>query len=177
MAEAILKHGGLVSDDLVNQMVAARIKRDDCRNGFLLDGYPRTVAQAGYLARELARMGLSRPAVLHLEVPFPVIKRRIGARRTCPKCGRVYNLLNDPPRAKGRCDLDGHSLVRRPDDDPDTFELRLVAYDNWTKPVLKYYSGNAYHRIDGNRPPDEVFADLQGLLEPMLARVQARRRG
>ena len=172
MAEAILKHGGLVSDDLVNQMVAERIKRADCKNGFLLDGYPRTVAQAGFLARELSRLGLDQPIVLHLEVPFGVIKRRIGARRTCPKCGTVYNLLNDPPKTRGRCNLDGRTLVRRADDDPATFEQRLVGYDNWTKPVLKHYQYGKYSKINGNRPPDEVFADVEALLAPLLAKPE-----
>jgi adenylate kinase len=156
---AILARGELVGDDLVNPIVAERTARPDCARGFLLDGYPRTVPQARFLDQLVAKRGLRRPAVIHLVVPPEEIVVRLSARRHCPACSRIYNLISQPPSIDGICDGDGAALVQRDDDNEATIRKRLRAYAELTDPVLAYYS-SVWH-IDGNRPPEEVALDIQ----------------
>ena len=115
-AQAILAEGQLVSDDIVNEMLVGRITKPDCRKGFLLDGYPRTVPQAEFLDNKLAELGFPPPTIFHLATPQSVLIERISSRRQCPQCGRIYNLLFKPPLKPGVCDNDGTKLVRRSDD-------------------------------------------------------------
>jgi adenylate kinase len=117
-ASLILQQGGLVGDDIVNGMVAARIAQPDCVPGFLLDGYPRTLTQARFLDNLLPDTGLPDPVVIHLDVPTNVLVRRTTMRRQCSECHRVYNLAHHPPTLAGVCDTDGAGLICRPDDCP-----------------------------------------------------------
>jgi adenylate kinase len=102
--------------------------------------------------------------VIHLDVPAETLRRRIGARRQCPVCGRIYNLLHKPPSLDGLCDVDGTALQTRRDDRDEVIRERLRAYDQWTYPVLSYYSGRSYYRLDGDRPPDQIFDEIASIV-------------
>jgi adenylate kinase len=169
MAAAISFAGGLVGDDIVNRMIANRIARPDCEPGFLLDGYPRTVAQAEYLDELLASRALPKPVVLHIDVPDSAVIERICLRRQCPSCGHIYNLKYQPPEHENRCDSDDCKLVTRADDCEDTVRARLKAYTASTAPLLNYYAGERYLRVDGTAPPDEIEANLLRQLDAVLA--------
>ncbi len=168
IASEVLAKGHLVSDDLVNQMLIARLAKPDCRGGFLLDGYPRTVPQAVFLAAFLKELGFPPPTVIHLATPISVLVERISARRQCPKCGKIYNLLFQPPKRKGVCDLDGTSLIRRADDTVEIVRERLNSYEQLTAPVIAHYAGADYHRIPANRPPSEIYRDIEDILKPRM---------
>ncbi len=163
---AILSKGGLVGDDIVNQIVAARIAKPDCSSGFLLDGYPRTVPQAAFLDRLLAERRLPKPTVIYLDVPDEALVSRISARRQCPTCGHIYNLLSQPPKAAGRCDADSAALVCREDDTEAVIRQRLAAYHQLTGPVIEFYRRAAFFRIDGTRSPEEIREEIAALLAP-----------
>ena len=171
----VLAKGELASDDLVNRILQDRISKPDCRNGFLLDGYPRTVPQAQFLEKALKTGEHPSPLVLHLKVPASLLKRRMGARRQCSSCGRIYNLISGPPAKKGHCDDDGAPLILRRDDNEETIRQRLAAYEEWTRPVLEFYGDGAVHHLDGTLSPEEVFAQAEAILEPHLVRVTRRR--
>ena len=166
-AQDIMAAGGLVSDELVNDMLVSRISTPDCKQGFLLDGYPRTVEQAKYLDGILAQRGYPRPIIFHLDVPADVVVGRITARRQCPVCNRIYNALYQPPKDEGKCDFDEGVLFTRKDDTEETVRERLNAYNKLTNPVLDYYraGGGTYHKIDGTRAPEVVFQDIAGILQ------------
>ena len=168
---SILAAGGLVNDDLVNRILTRRITMPDCKNGFLLDGYPRTVSQAKFLHRTLDSLGIEQPLVLHLDVPLGVLKRRISARRQCPKCNKIYNLLKDAPIKKNQCNDDAEFLIRRRDDHPSVVSSRLEAYKAWTFPVLEFYRNGNYHRVDGDLAPSEVYSQVEAVLEGQMVRV------
>ena len=168
-ARAVISEGKLVSDGLVNQILADRIAQPDCRDGFLLDGYPRTVEQAEYLDQLLASRGLPEPVILHLEVPAAALIARMVSRRQCPACGRTYNLLTDPPKESGVCDDDGTPLIQRLDDNIEVFKQRLQTYDDVTRPVLAHYYNRNYHQIAGDRSPKYIFEAITEILEPMIA--------
>ncbi len=156
MASSIMSQGGLVGDDIVNAIVARRISQPDCANGFLLDGYPRTVPQAMNFSALLRKKGLLDPIVIHLHVAEEALVARLTARRQCPKCLRIYNLLSQPPRTEGRCDDDGTALITRQDDREAVIRQRLRAYDELTGPVLKYYGPSMVRRVDGAGAPESV---------------------
>lgn len=168
-AGAIMEAGGLVGDDLINPMVANRIAQPDCAQGFLLDGYPRTLRQAEYLTLLLAQRGLGRPLAIHIDVPADAIVSRITARRSCPACGKIYNVISQPPKVEGICDVEGAALITRADDNEATVRERLKAYEQNTGPVVAYYEQLGSHRLDGNRPPAEIQADLERLLRPSFS--------
>ncbi len=160
-ASAILANGGLVGDDIVNQMVASRITFPDCAGGFLLDGYPRTVEQAKYLTGLLRQRGLPQPLVIHLDVADDVLVERLTARRQCPQCKRIYNLLWQPPRSAGQCDEDGAVLIAREDDQESVIRERLRAYAKQTGPILQWYGSGVVSRVDGAAAPDEVAKAIE----------------
>jgi adenylate kinase len=168
IAAEVLAKGHLVSDDLVNRMLISRLEKPDCANGFLLDGYPRTVPQAIFLEEYLEKRGFPLPTVIHLATPISVLVERISARRQCPKCGTIYNLLFQPPKKRGVCDLDGTKLIRRADDTAEIVRERLNSYEKLTAPVIAYYAGADYHPIPANRPPSEIFRDIEQLLKPRM---------
>jgi adenylate kinase len=168
---AIMASGGLVGDDLVNQVVTGRLTEPDCGGGVLLDGYPRTVPQAEYLDQYLAGHGISSPLVLHLDVPASVLVRRLSSRRQCSKCSRIYNLLFQPPKQEGRCDDDGEPLTHRKDDTEEVITERLKAYEEQTGPLIGYYKPRAgYYWIDGNRPPEEISLEISRLVAEAFGR-------
>ena len=153
---SILAKGGLVSDELVNGIVASRIAREDCKEGFLLDGYPRTVPQAIHFAALVRQRGLPEPLVIHLDVPDEALVTRLTARRQCPTCLHIYNAILAPPKVAGVCDADGAELIIRQDDREDVVRRRLRAYDELTGPILKWYGPKVVRSVDGTRPVDVV---------------------
>lgn len=168
-AQDIMASGGLVPDELVNDMLVARIQRPDCREGFLLDGYPRTVEQAKFLDRLLEERGLGQPVVFHLDVPADVVVGRITARRQCSTCNRIYNTLYQPTKVEGICDFDGGSLFTRKDDNEQTVRERMHAYETLTNPVIEHYRSGNYNRIDGTRAFEQVFEDIAAVLRPEMS--------
>jgi adenylate kinase len=166
--QSIIAAGGLVSDDLINAALCSRISKADCANGFLLDGYPRTVEQAQYLDGLLAKRNLPPPVVIHLDVPPDVLVGRMISRRQCSKCGQMYNVLSKRPKVAGRCDDDGAPLVTRKDDREDVIRERLRAYKEQTRPVLGHYLGNRYFQISGDRSAPYIFEEITRILESLM---------
>lgn len=164
--KSIVASGGLVNDDLVNQILEARISQPDCANGFMLDGYPRTVEQAEHLGRLLKGKRLSEPVVIHLDVPADVLVGRMICRRQCKNCGAQYNVLSKRPKKPGRCDECGADLMVRKDDREDVIRERLHAYDEMTRPVLSHYYNGNYFQIAGDRSPVYIFEEITSVLEP-----------
>ncbi len=169
-AQAVMDSGGLVGDDLMNQMLSHRVAQPDAQRGFLLDGYPRTVEQAEFLDRLIAERHLSKPVILHLAVPLDALVGRLTSRRQCPKCGTIYNLLHQPPKKAGFCDNDGVALVTRKDDQDDVVKERLKNYLALSRPVLAHYQDADYHEIRGDRSPGYVFEAITGILEPLVSK-------
>jgi len=168
MASTILASGGLVSDELVDQLVAGRIARRDCVRGFLLDGYPRTPAQACSFSNLSRARQLPEPLIVQLDVDEQVLIERLSARRQCPRCQRVYNLNSQPPRTAGRCDRDDGDLMVRDDDREPTIRQRLRAYREQTQPVLEYYQTARLVRVDSMAPPEQVTKSIE---EAVMARL------
>ena len=167
-AQDIMNAGGLVGDGLVNDMLVSRISQADCRDGFLLDGYPRTAEQARFFDGVLARRGFPAPLVFHLDVPADVVVGRITARRQCPVCNRIYNALYQPPKVEGICDFDDGVLFTRKDDTEETVRERLRGYDRRTNPMIAHYRSGNYHKIDGTQAPERVFEEVTGILQGEL---------
>jgi len=174
VAQRVMSSGGLVSDDLVNEMLAERLQRPDCYGGFVLDGYPRTAAQARFLDDHLARESEQAMRVIYLELSRDALVTRMSSRRQCPVCGRIYNLLHKQPLRMGVCDDDGTVLIRRKDDDHAIIQERLHAYDAMAGPVLDYYRSRGLHGVDGNQSAEGVFEAIASLLEPVI-RLGTRR--
>lgn len=163
--KAILAAGGLVTDDVTNAMVRERLGRPDARRGFVLDGYPRTIAQADYLGALLAEKGQAITRVLSYEVLEETVVARISGRRSCPKCGASYHLTQNPPARPGVCDADGTPLVQREDDEADKVRNRLREYASKTEPVKRYYrERNLVSYVDGLDTPQGVLAQTKRLL-------------
>ncbi len=168
-ARSIVTSGGLVGDDLVNEMLKHRISQPDCARGFLLDGYPRTVAQVEFLDGLIAERNLPKPVILHLDVPLDALLGRLTSRRQCPSCQRIYNLLHEPPRNADVCDDDGTALITRKDDQEDVVRERLRTYDELTRPVVAHYQDrDTYYQIRGDRSPAYIFEEITGILEPLI---------
>ena len=169
-AKSIMSGGGLVSDDLVNRMLAERVSAPDCAHGFLLDGYPRTVEQAEYLDQVLTDQQFEAPIILHLDVPMDALVGRLTSRRQCPQCKRIYNLLQMPPKMPGICDDDGTPLTTRKDDQEEVVKERIRTYDEMTRPVLAHYQDRNYYQIRGDRSPGYIFEEISGILEPLVSK-------
>lgn len=164
LACGILKSGGLVGDEIVDRIVAGRIQQPDCSAGFLLDGYPRTLEQAGFLDGLLHKLGLPKPVAIHLDVPAQVLVSRITARRQCGRCGRIYNMLSQPPKVGEICDADGSALIRREDDTEEVILARLKAYHEATSPVIDFYRHDGCHRVDASGFPAAIAQEIERLL-------------
>ncbi len=167
--KAIMDAGQLVPDSLVNEMVEERLSRPDCRAGFILDGYPRTVPQAEMLDGFLRRQGRGK-VVINLQVDYNIIVARITARRSCPVCGAVYNLVSNPPKNDNVCDRDGAALIQRDDDKEEVLRKRFEAYNAQTLPVIGFFRVHGYRMVDvagGNGSPqeltDEILKRLSGI--------------
>ncbi|MGH9750704.1 MAG: adenylate kinase [Candidatus Polarisedimenticolia bacterium] len=160
-ARAVVERGGLVPDDLVGAMMRDRLEQEDARDGFLLDGFPRTVAQADLLDAIVAARGQALDAVVNLAVPEPEILDRLTGRRTCARCGTVFHVRYNRPRAEGRCDACGGELRQRADDREEAIAERLRQYQEQTAPlVARYDRTGVLVTVDGRGRPDEVFARI-----------------
>jgi adenylate kinase len=171
---SILSRGGLVSDELVNGIVANRIARPDCKEGFLLDGYPRTVPQAIWFSALLRDRRLPTPVVIHLDVPDEALVTRLTARRQCPECKHIYNAVLQPPKVAGVCDVDGAALLTREDDREDVVRQRLRAYDELTGPILKWFGPSVVRSVDGTRPADAVALTVERVVLDAYCEFAAR---
>ena len=174
--KAILDRGDLVSDDLVDGMVAERLSQPDVHRGFILDGFPRTVGQAewfdGYLKSRRGGNGTAAPfsaispIVVQIVVEYNQLLQRITGRRSCPTCGRIYNVHFQPPKVEGICDVDGGRLVVRPDDTDAVVAERLKAYERQTLPLVAYYKAKGQLvDVDGNQAVESVAAQALSAIE------------
>jgi adenylate kinase len=158
-ARGFYERGEYVPDDLTTKMVLERLAQPDVREGFILDGYPRTVPQAQSLERALAETGHPLSAVLNFTISDAMAVKRLMARQVCPNCKRTYNTEFKPPRVEGRCDVCGHQLTNRSDDDEDTIRRRLEVYKRETKPLVLYFWERGVLRDIDAEAPEEVVAD------------------
>lgn len=164
-ARRYMDAGDLVPDDIIIGIIVERLQEDDARDGFLLDGFPRTVVQAEALDATLAEHGRSVTAALAVEVPPDEIIRRVSGRRVSPSTGRVYHVDFNPPAVEGVCDEDGSQLILRDDDKPETVRKRLEVYREMTAPVEGYYEDRGLlHRIDGSASPTEVHDHVRAAI-------------
>ena len=164
-AKKYMDAGDLVPDDVIVAMVAERLRQEDARDGFILDGFPRTTEQAQALDKQLDEMGRRITAVLLLDVPDEELERRLSGRRVCVKNGHNYHVEFDPPKREGVCDQDGSRLIQRDDDKPEVVRNRLTTYHDKTKPLIGYYDEKGLlRRIDGTRPPTEVHDHIRAVI-------------
>jgi adenylate kinase len=165
LADDLMSRGKLVPDDLVNQMVAARLQESDTEHGYILDGFPRTLNQAEWLDRQLVAYLLPVVAI-NIVVDERVLLERITGRLTCPICGTIYNIYSKPPKNDRVCDFDGAALVQRADDTVDVFHERMRSFEQKTTAVIEYYRehGNRFAEVDGDRPIDEVTQSIRETL-------------
>jgi len=162
-ARARMESGKLVPDDVVDGIVEERINQPDCKDGFILDGFPRTISQAQFIERILAAKGEGRPLVLDIEVTEELLLKRLTGRRTCPICGEIYNIYFNPPKVEGICDKDGGKLLQRADDNEATIRQRLEAYHKQTSPLIEYYRGQGVLlALNGDKEPEAI---AKGLLD------------
>ncbi|MFQ5939465.1 MAG: adenylate kinase [Alphaproteobacteria bacterium] len=167
-AKAVMDAGHLVPDGVMIAMIAKRIDQPDCKNGFLLDGFPRTAAQARALDEMLAGKGLRLDHVIEITIDAAVLAERLAGRFNCARCGAVYNDSFQRPKVDGVCDVCGSSagFTRRVDDKADTVKARLKAYNEQTAPLLPYYQARGVlRRVDGMASIDEVTRQLEAILE------------
>ena len=175
-AKAVMDRGELVSDELVNAMVADRLRQPDTANGYILDGFPRTLGQAEWLDAYLAAQPVRGPrnarsshsgteagnlpvVAISIKVGYTQLLRRITGRRTCPVCKSTYNIYLQPPKVDEKCDLDGTPLARRSDDTEEVFEERMRTYESLTAPVVEHYRAlGRFEEVDGEQPVDAVEA-------------------
>lgn len=163
--EGVIKSGKLVRDEVVNRLLEERLAELDRGAGIILDGYPRTLNQAGVLVNLMKRFGF-RPAVVHLVVDCEKIVARLSGRRQCPVCGTLYSLKTNPPKIAGVCDLDGATLVTREDDRESVIRERLHEYESQTRPILDYFreAGVPMWEVAGAGDPDEIARQICDLL-------------
>jgi adenylate kinase len=169
-AKSYMDAGDLVPDEVTNGIVEERLQKEDCRNGFLLDGFPRTPAQAGALEKMLADMGRQLDYVLNIDVPKEKLEERLTGRRVSPSSGRTYHVIYNPPKQEGIDDVDGSELVQRDDDKPETVKRRLEVNIEQQQPLIDFYEEKGYLRnIDGDQDIDKVFHDIEALLKDLRA--------
>ena len=140
-AEAVMKAGDLVTDELIMEIMEERLQEEDCQQGYLLDGFPRTIPQAEALKALLAKLGEKLNCALELDIPREVIIDRLTTRRTCTNCGEIYNVKSKPPRVEGVCDVCGSEIVQRDDETEEAIENRLQVYKEQTAPLVDFYRG------------------------------------
>jgi adenylate kinase len=164
-AKALMEQGALVSDEVVVGIVRERLAKADCEKGFILDGFPRTVAQADALGATLEELGKKLDAVVSLAVDGEAVVERIAGRRTCRDCGKMYHVRFDPPRTEGRCDSCGGELYLRDDDREETIRKRLNVYQEQTAPLIAYYrSRGLLSEVDGMQDIHEVQQQILAVL-------------
>jgi adenylate kinase len=156
-AKRYMDHGALVPDDVMIGIISERLRQNDCTRGFILDGFPRTIPQAEVLAALLKSMDTPLNYVVNMTVPVEEIVRRLNGRLTCQHCGRMFNVMLDPPKTPGRCDCCGGVLIQRIDDRIDTVHERLEVYRQSTEPLIEYYSTQGLLKtIDGTGAIDDI---------------------
>ncbi len=164
-AKAFMDQGQLVPDEITIGMLLDRIKQDDCGNGYVLDGFPRTIPQAESLTRALAELGDKIDYAVNVDVPDENIINRMSGRRACLGCGQTYHVVYNAPKAEGVCDACGEGLVLRDDDKPETVKKRLDVYHEQTQPLIDYYKkAGVLAEVDGTQDLEMVFQDIVKIL-------------
>ena len=164
-AKEYMDKGQLVPDELTVEILLDRVAADDCKNGYVLDGFPRTIPQADVLDKELTKLGDKVDFAINVDVPDENIVRRMSGRRACLKCGATYHIEHIPPKKEGICDTCGSELVQRDDDKPETVQNRLSVYHEQTQPLIDYYNKkNILKSVDGTKDMQEVFSDIVNIL-------------
>ena len=164
-AKSYMDQGHLVPDELTCDLVVDRIKQADCKNGYVLDGFPRTIPQAEALKAALDKMGETIDYAIDVEVPDENIVNRMGGRRACPGCGCTYHIEHNPPKVEDICDVCGAKLVLRDDDKPETVTKRLSVYHEQTKPLIDFYKKEGVLReVDGTQDLNDVFQAITEIL-------------
>lgn len=165
-ARPYMERGDLVPDSLIIDMMVERLSQPDAQQGYVLDGFPRTVAQAEALDARLAQLGQKLDAVIYLDVPETEILRRLSGRRICPNCNAIYQLDTMPPKQEGICDKCGTALIQRADEQPEVILNRLRVYEAQTAPLLAYYQAQGrLHRVDGTIGVDNVIKEIARILK------------
>ncbi|WP_427916559.1 adenylate kinase [Thermincola ferriacetica] len=165
-AKEYMDKGQLVPDEVVVGMVKDRLSQPDCEKGFLLDGFPRTIAQAEALSKTLDEMGIKLDGVINIEVPREKLLARLTGRRVCKSCGASYHVLFNPPEKEGVCNNCGGELYQRSDDNEETVNNRLDVYEEQTQPLIDYYKEKGLLiNINGDQPIDKVLADILAALK------------
>ena len=162
----IQQAGRLIPDDLVIRVVEDRTSQPDCQDGYVLDGFPRTAAQAEMLEGLAIQEGNALSAIL-IEIPFELLEKRMTGRRSCPVCGEIYNMYFRAPKNDSRCDLHPEvELIHRADDNEDKVRVRLETFNSWTAPVLEYYERTGrLHRVDGTQDPEQIYSEIERILD------------
>ena len=164
-AKQYMDAGKLVPDELTVRMLLDRVSKDDCKNGYVLDGFPRTIAQAEVLEQEVEKLHDQIDHAINVEVPDENIVKRMGGRRACTKCGATYHVEHVPPKKEGICDNCGSELVLRSDDAPETVQKRLNVYHEQTQPLIDFYRERGIlKQVDGTQDMQAVFADIVKIL-------------
>ena len=164
-AKTYMDQGLLVPDELVVDLVVDRVAADDCANGYVLDGFPRTIPQAEALDAALAKLGESMDYAINVEVPDENIVKRMSGRRACVACGATYHIEHIPPKTEGICDTCGKELILRDDDKPETVLKRLNVYHEQTQPLIDYYTGKGILKeVDGTKDMADVFSEIVAIL-------------
>ena len=164
-AKQYMDQGALVPDELTCDLVMDRIQQDDCKNGFVLDGFPRTIPQAEALDAALGKINEKMDYAIDVDVPDENIVNRMSGRRACLNCGATYHLISIPPKVEGICDRCGSEIVLREDDKPETVQKRLKVYHERTQPLIDYYKNQGFLKsVDGTQPMDEVFKAIVTIL-------------
>jgi adenylate kinase len=173
VAKEYMDRGELVPDELISDVIAERLDSGEADDGFVLDGFPRTIGQAERLERELERRGRSLTAALLIAAPDEEVVRRLSGRRTCVKAGHVYHVEFDPPKIEGICDQDGSRLLQREDDRPETVQNRLDVYHEQTEPLIHLYDDRGLlRRFDGTRTPEEVHSRIRATLATLALEAE-----
>ena len=164
-AKTYMDQGLLVPDELVCDLVVDRIQQDDCKKGYILDGFPRTIPQAESLDKALQAIGEKMDYAIDVEVPDENIVKRMGGRRACVGCGATYHLVYGPTKKEGICDVCGGELILRDDDKPETVQKRLGVYHEQTQPLIDYYKNQGILReVDGSVDMEDVFKEILNIL-------------
>lgn len=161
-AKGYLDEGALVPDEVTNGIVEERLSKEDCKGGFLLDGFPRTIPQAKALQKITTKLNQKLDYVIHVEVPEEKLLERLTGRRVCPTCGTTYHVVYNPPKEEAICDKDGSKLIQREDDSIETVQKRLAVNVEQTKPLLDFYEEQGILvTVNGDQAIDDVFEEIQ----------------
>ncbi|MBR1876845.1 MAG: adenylate kinase [Lachnospiraceae bacterium] len=165
-AKTYMDEGKLVPDELTVRILLDRVAKDDCKDGYVLDGFPRTIPQAEVLEKELEKLGDKVDYAINVDVPDENIINRMSGRRACLKCGATYHIKHVPPKKEGICDVCGSELVLRDDDKPETVKKRLDVYHEQTQPLIEFYTKrDVLKTVNGNADPKDVFAAIKEILD------------